>query len=72
MLDPKSLLLQYTDALMSNPFYCYADGLMGVWYDFYMNMWLQTYYLPMAVAGQEDQWSQQIAAMLRGSNLCKP
>jgi hypothetical protein len=65
------LLQDYSDALMANPFVQYADGIMGTWFDFYMNIWLQLYYWPSFVAGKEDEWSRNIRDMLSGSSICK-
>ena len=62
------LLSDWSNAIMTIPAVQFADGIMGVWFDFYMNLCLNMYYWPTYVAGKEDEWSQ----MLTGSNLCKP
>ena len=64
-MNYRSLLTNYSDILMANPFVQYTDGLMGVWFDYYMNAWLQMYYWPSFVAGKEDEWSQTISKMVR-------
>lgn len=61
----KSAWFNFLEALMANPFVQYTDGLMGIWFDYYVNLWLQFYYSPSFIAGDIDSW-------VPSSNLCKP
>jgi hypothetical protein len=63
----RSLIAEYSNILMTNPFVQYTDGLMGIWFDYYMNIWLQTYYFPSFIAGKEDEWKQIISNI----TMCK-
>lgn len=60
-------LLEYSNAIMSIPMVQFADQLMGIWYEVYVDMWLKMYYSPSFILGKEDECSQTISKMI----MCK-
>lgn len=55
------------DLMMTHPYFQFMDTIAGIWFDYYMNAWLQLYYWPSFVAGKEDEMSQLISKMV----MCK-
>ena len=60
------------DFFSSNPFYVVWDISMSVLFDIYMDHILKSYYWPMYVAGNMDDWNAEFKKLFNLSNLCKP
>ena len=62
----------YKDLISSNPVYIMCDIYIGVIFDIYTDAILKSYYWPMYLAGNMDDWSAEFKKLFNLSNLCKP
>ena len=54
MQDFQKIGTAYSELLQSNPFYNVADEMMGLIFDYWMQIAIKMYYWPAFVAGTAD------------------